>query len=356
MNNQLIYGIGLMSGTSLDGLDIVYVRFDKNDLSKFKILLSETIQYNDIWKRRLEYSIHSNKEDIQILDYDYGVFLGNKTQEFINKHNIIDLNLIASHGHTVFHQPEKGITLQVGDGQQISNITNCLVISDFRAQDIRLGGQGAPLVPIGDDLLFKDFDACINIGGFTNISYNSKDQRIAFDICPANIVLNYYSRKLGYEYDNKGLLAFKGVVNEKLLSELNQLKFYRMSPPKSLGLEWVQKFIFPLLDKYQIAPVDILRTFIEHVAHQISLVSKPFETILYSGGGVYNDFLISRIEELTNANIKLPDDEIINFKEALVFALLGLLKSQNKVNCLSSVTGAKKNHSSGEIFKPNNSD
>ncbi len=356
MNDDFFYAIGLMSGTSLDGLDIVYVQFKKKNLNNFEILAFETVSYSDVWKEKLQNGIQLSVEAIESLDVEYGVFLGRETQKFIEKNKINFIDFIASHGHTIFHQPQHGITLQIGSGQEIANQTNCKVICDFRAQDVLLGGQGAPLVPIGDQLLFSEFDACINLGGFANISFEKEQERIAFDICPVNIVLNHYSRKLGFEYDDKGVLASEGDINETLLEELNELAFYSINPPKSLGLEWVQQFIVPLLEKYQLETSVILRTFTEHAVQQISTIIQPFKRTLFTGGGVYNDFLIHRIKETVKTEIIVPRDEIINYKEALIFALLGLLKLQDKVNCLSSVTGAKKNHSSGRIFHPNNTD
>ena len=356
MNDDFFYVIGLMSGTSLDGLDIVYVKFQKSDYANFEILSAETISYSHIWKERLQSAINLDKNGTSVLHNEYGVFLGIKTKEFISKNNIQKLDFIASHGHTVFHQPEKGITLQVGDGEEILKATNCTVVADFRTQDVQLGGQGAPLVPIGDRLLFSGYQACVNLGGFANISYERNDLRIAFDICPVNIVMNYYSNKMGLEYDDKGIIASKGTIHQGLLKELNSLPFYSKKPPKSLGLEWVQQYVFPLVDKYKLDSHNILRTFLEHVAQQISQIIQPFDTILFTGGGVYNDFLIKRIEDIGKNNIIIPADDIINYKEALIFALLGLLKLQGQVNCLSSVTGAQKNHSSGKIFTTNNSD
>jgi len=356
MNDDFFYVIGLMSGTSLDGLDIVYVKFEKSDYANFEILLTETISYSDIWKERLQNAINLDKNGTSVLHNEYGVFLGIKTKEFISKNNIQKLDFIASHGHTVFHQPEKGITLQVGDGEEILKATNCTVVADFRTQDVQLGGQGAPLVPIGDRLLFSGYQACVNLGGFANISYEHNDLRIAFDICPVNIVMNYYTNKMGLEYDDKGALASKGTIHQALLEDLNNLTFYSKKSPKSLGLEWVQQYVYPLVDKYKLDSHNILRTFLEHVAQQISKTILPFDTILFTGGGVYNDFLIKRIEDIGKNNIIIPADHIINYKEALIFALLGLLKLEGQVNCLSSVTGAQKNHSSGKIFTLNNSD
>mgnify|MGYP001188560191 CR=1 FL=1 len=354
MKDEWIYAIGLMSGTSLDGLDIAYVKFYNEDFSNFEIVSAETVDYSNFWTQRLQNAIHLDERQISELHREYGIFLGKETQNFIRKNSITNLHFIASHGHTVFHQPEKGITLQVGDGQQISNFTNCTVVSDFRTQDVLLGGQGAPLVPMGDQLLFSEYDACLNLGGFANISYKSNEQRIAFDICPVNIVLNHFSKKIGFDYDDKGGIASQGKLDTKLLSTLNDLAFYNISPPKSLGFEWVQQCIFPIIENNQLESSTILRTFSEHIAQQISRTINPFDHVLFTGGGVYNDFIISKIREYSPSKIIIPSTKIINYKEALVFALLGLLKTQRKVNCLSSVTGAKKNHSSGIIFTPNN--
>ena len=353
MKGDLINAIGLMSGTSMDGLDIVAVKFSNKELHKFEIVHSDTINYAQYWVQRLQNAIDLNPAQITDLHHEYGVFLGNETKNFIRKNQITDIDFIASHGHTVFHQPEKGITVQVGDGQQISNLTNCTVVSDFRTQDVLFGGQGAPLVPIGDQLLFSEYDACVNLGGFANISFQSNHQRIAFDICPMNIVLNHYCRKMGFEYDDKGTFSSQGNVDGKLLAALNQLPYYQMNPPKSLGLEWVNEFVFPMLDKEPLEPFTILRTFSEHVVQQILEAIASFDSVLLTGGGVYHDFIIQKIKASSSSKIIIPSDAMINYKEALVFALLGLLKIQGKVNCLSSVTGAKKNHSSGAIFHPN---
>jgi len=357
MDSDFVYAIGLMSGTSLDGLDIVYVKFDQNNFNSFDILFTETISYTNSWKEKLQNGIKLPVEQIEKLDVEFGAFLGIETQKFIEKNKIYSIDFIASHGHTIFHQPENGITLQIGDGQEIANHTKCRVVCDFRAQDVQYGGQGAPLVPIGDELLFSNYDACVNLGGFANISFEKEGKRIAFDICPVNIVLNDFSRKVGLAYDNKGALASRGIINLQLLKELNEIEFYKLSPPKSLGLEWTHQYVYPLFNFTENTIETFLRTYIEHVAEQISTVIRPFTSVLFTGGGVYNDFLVSRIKDSVKPNIIIvPSDEIIEYKEALIFALLGLLKLQGKVNCLSSVTGAKKNHSSGRIFTPNNSD
>ncbi|WP_417800487.1 anhydro-N-acetylmuramic acid kinase [Tenacibaculum sp.] len=352
MQDNYIYCIGLMSGTSLDGIDLAYIKIHENSYKDFRIIQADTIAYSNQWKNKLQEAINYDKKDLQILDVDYGKFLGKILNNFIKEHRITKLDFIASHGHTILHQPEVGITLQIGNGQEIATITKKDVVCDFRTQDVVLGGQGAPLVPIGDRLLFSDYDYCLNLGGFANISYEENKRRIAFDICPVNIVLNYYTRKIGVEYDNDGRMASEGKINVELLRRLNALSFYQELPPKSLGLEWVQSTIFPLIDKEEADISTILRTFVEHVAMQIGNVVKNDATILVTGGGAFNTFLMKRIEFFAQTKIKQVSTELIDYKEALIFALLGVLKVQNKVNCLQSVTGAKKDHSSGNIFYP----
>lgn len=350
MKHNYTYCIGLMSGTSLDGIDLVYVKFNTKNYKDFKILALKTVAYTKNWKEKLKNAITYPKEKLIILDNAYGELLGKEINKFIEENKIKSVNFIASHGHTVFHQPEKGITLQIGNGQKIADITKQQVICDFRTQDVQLGGQGAPLVPIGDELLFADYKYCINLGGFANISFKKNGQRIAFDICPVNIVLNHYCNKLGLDYDNNGELSYKGKINKKLLKELNSLPFYNKSSPKSLGLEWVKKNIFMLINSFELEIKDILRTFVEHSAYQTGKLIKNNPSVLVTGGGSFNSFLMERIMYFANTKIELPNSELIEYKEALIFAFLGLLRSRNQINCLKSVTGATHNHCSGKIF------
>jgi len=350
MKNDWIYTIGLMSGTSLDGLDIVYVKFNKNNIEDFIIEYTATVKYPPKLKSELQNAI--KLKDVKPLDREYGQYLGDCVNKFIKNNSIKKIDFIASHGHTIFHQPNKGITLQIGNGQELATITQNLVVCDFRTQDVKLGGQGAPLVPVGDMLLFSEYDACVNLGGFANISFELISERIAFDICPVNIVLNYYTRNIGLEYDDEGNLANRGCVNKTLLKELESLPFYYQDPPKSLGLEWVEENVFPIIDAYQLTINDVLRTFVEHIVLQILHVISGKEKVLFTGGGVYNSFLMNELKERSTSKIIIPNKNLIEYKEALIFALLGLLKIRNQDNCLKSVTGASKNHSSGEIFYP----
>lgn len=352
MSKSDVFVIGLMSGTSLDGIDLVYVKFNNTDYKSFEIIYAKTYAYSVKWKKTLQKAIDFSNKELIVLDKEYGSFLGETINKLIASYRISKIDFIASHGHTILHQPKKGITLQIGNGQEIARITKTKVVCDFRTQDVKLGGQGAPLVPIGDELLFSDYDYCLNLGGFSNVSFKKDDKRIAFDICPVNIVLNHYVGKLGLDYDNNGEIASKGVLNSKLLIKLNELAFYQKEPPKSLGLEWVKLCVFPLIDSLETDIPTILRTFVEHIALQISKIMTPNNSILITGGGAFNTFLIQRIEAAANVKVLLSNQQLINFKEALIFAFLGLLRVDNQVNCLSSVTGAKKDHSSGVIFYP----
>jgi anhydro-N-acetylmuramic acid kinase len=351
MNTAYTYSIGLMSGTSLDGLDLVYVKFNKDRYTDFEILRSATIPYSEKWKTILQNAIQYSAEELVDLDMRYGDFLADRVLDFVTINSITKIDFIASHGHTVFHQPEKGCTLQVGNGQVIATRTKQKVVCDFRTQDVKMGGQGAPLVPIGDELLFSKYEYCINLGGFSNVSFRQNTSRIAFDICPVNIVLNFYVSKLGKEFDDKGALASKGLINEKLLQKLNELDFYKKQPPKSLGLEWVQEQVFPLIDEMETDVQVILRTFVEHIAIQISKIIQANSDVLFTGGGVFNSFLMHRIQILSSNTVQNIPEELVNYKEALIFSFLGLLRVQNEVNCLKSVTGASHDHSSGVIFE-----
>ena len=352
MNKKEIFAIGLMSGTSLDGIDLVYVKFLKNEYSFFEIIHAETVSYTTEWKLLLQQAIHLSSDALLDLDVVYGKHLGSVLVDFILNYKITEIDFIASHGHTVLHQPEEGITLQIGSGVEIAKITQQKVVSDFRTQDVKLGGQGAPLVPIGDELLFSKYDFCLNLGGFSNVSFKKESKRIAFDICPVNIVLNHYANKIGLEYDADGSIASEGQLNKSLLEKLNTLAFYTKEAPKSLGLEWVQQEIFPLIDAIEEDVASILRTFVAHIAIQISKIIKDSDSVLITGGGVFNSFLMQEIENYSNIEIVQASDAVINYKEALIFALLGLLKVDNQINCLKNVTGAHKNHSSGVVCLP----
>ena len=346
--------IGVMSGTSLDGLDLAHIEFNFEDKWSFRIIDAETIDYPKEWKLTLKNLVTNSLEELRNIDQEYTSFLASTINDFIKKNQIIDLDAVCSHGHTALHQPDKGLTYQIGNQKGISKLIEKTVVCDFRVQDVELGGQGAPLVPIGDELLFSNYDYCLNLGGFANISTKINSTRIAYDICPVNIVLNYYVSKLGFDFDENGKLALSGNLNTELFSKLNDLEYYNSNPPKSLGLEWVRDVIFPIIDGYELSVEDVLRTFVEHCAFQISseVNKKEAASVLVTGGGVYNSFLIDCIKNFTSNKIVIPDKSLIEYKEALIFGLLGVLKLRGEINCLSSVTGAKNDHSSGQIYYP----
>ena len=339
-----------MSGTSVDGLDICYVSFDNHDPSKYEIIDCETVNYDDNLKIKLKNIIKLDNNQIKQIDDEFGEFIGLSVIKFINKNKLHKPDLISSHGHTVFHEPEYNKTLQIGNGEIINKITKIKTVNNFREQDIQLGGQGAPLVPIGDKLLFDDYKYCLNLGGFTNISVKDSRTIFAYDICPLNTVLNHYANKLGYECDLGGKLSKKGVINIDLFNELNDLDYYKKSYPKSLGIEFVIENIFPITEKYKIKEVDILATYIEHASFQIKRNIDNGSKVLLTGGGTFNNNLIKTLNHDSKINFIVPDKTIINYKESLIFALLGYLKINGKVNCLRSVTGASNDHSSGDIY------
>ena len=345
--------IGVMSGTSLDGIDLAHIYIKYQDTWTFEIKQYETHSYEKEWVNILQDLVVHSQNNLNKIDIDYTKYLAATISRFIKQNQIQNIDAVCSHGHTALHQPEKGLTYQIGNLSILASLINIKVICDFRVQDVKLGGQGAPLVPIGDALLFDRYDFCLNLGGFANISYD-ENQRIAYDICPVNIVLNHYARQLGFNYDNRGEIASSGIVNTTLLKALNALPFFSLKHPKSLGLEWVNTNVFSLIDYYGLEAVDVLRTYVEHIAIQITKVLnlKKQASVFVTGGGAFNDYLIDRIKSFTSNSIIRPSDEIINYKEALIFGFLGVLKMRNEVNCLASVTGAKYDHSSGEIYHP----
>ncbi len=345
--------VGVMSGTSLDGVDLALLHFHfDSEKWAFEIGVAETIGYNELWVQRLKTAVNFNENELQELNHTYTQLLGNIIRSFIEKHQLENIDAVCSHGHTILHQPQNGFTLQIGNLPELATTCQQKVVCDFRVQDVQLGGQGAPLVPIGDRMLFSDFDYCLNLGGFSNISFEQGGNRIAFDISPVNTVLNFYANQLGLDYDDRGKIAQSGNLNSGLFIALNNLDFYQKPFPKSLGFEYVKEIVLPLMESFAIATEDKMRTFVEHVALQIAN-ALPLKQgkLLITGGGAYSDFLIARTQfYLPEIAITIPEPKILEFKEALIFGLLGVLKLRNEINVLSSVTGAKKNHSSGTIF------
>ena len=345
------YVIGLMSGTSLDGVDLVYVKFNQDEEWNFEVINSKTYQYEDSVTELLTHISRKSLDEVKKIDIEYSKKLAILISQFIDEFSINKIDFISSHGHTAIHDPSNSFTYQIGNLPILSKQTNHNVICDFRVQDIELGGQGAPLVPVGEKYLFHEYDSFINLGGFANISYHTEGSLIAYDICPVNIVLNNLSKKIGKDFDDKGAIASSGKLILNLYRELEKLEYYQSSPPKSLGIEWVDANIFPLIKKYFDYPIeDLLNTLSNHIANQISNNLNDIDKVLVTGGGAYNDYLIDIIRSKTDSEIIIPSKNIIEFKEALIFAFLGVLRYLNINNCYSSVTGASKDHCSGKIF------
>lgn len=346
--------IGLMSGTSLDGLDMCCVTFRlDNGKWDYTILKAEDEEYPEEIKAKL-----ANAQNMSALNYarfnsDYGIYLGTRVKAFIDRYGLKP-DAIASHGHTIFHQPSVRFTAQIGSGAGIATESGVDCICDFRTTDVALYGQGAPLVPVGDRALFADYDYCLNMGGFSNISFDSGEYRSAYDISPVNYVMNHYTRSIGLEYDKDGQMARGGKVCDELLEKLNSLDFYSQQGPKSLGREWVESDVIPLIDSYDINIEDKLATFCEHVAIQIGKHIKGGKVLL-TGGGALNKYLVERMSaKAPQCQYIVPDKMTVNFKEALIFAFLGMLYLCDIPNCLSSVTGAKYSCIGGAMYKAGN--
>lgn len=345
--------LGVMSGTSLDGIDLVGVNFVCGETWEFSIEAAQTIGYTDVWRDRLTNLHQASETQIRAENEVYTKFLAKTILEFIEAHNLREIEAVCSHGHTLFHQPEKGYTFQLGNIKKLAEFLGYPVVCDFRIQDVALGGQGAPLVPIGDQLLFSEYDACLNLGGFANVSKTIEGQLIAYDLAAVNTVLNTLSQKKGKPYDKGGQWAKKGSLISPFFKALETLDFYNKEAPKSLGIEWVDSEIFPLLDKYKTEEIDdLLHTYAVHIGKQIGASFRSNIKVLATGGGVKNDFLMQQIKTHSAAEIIIPTEEIVDFKEALIFALLGVLRLRDEINCLSSVTGSSKDHSTGIIYFP----
>ncbi len=345
--------IGLMSGTSLDGLDIAACAFQKDSHWHYKIEFAQTISYSEKLIKALQHLDAASAFEYARTDHELGRFFGIQVSKFINESGF-QANYISSHGHTVFHQPEKHFTTQIGHPSAIAALTKTPVIGDFRTVDVHLDGQGAPLVPVGDLHLFPKYKYCLNLGGIANISAKGGEEIVAFDICIANMALNFLAQKNGKLFDLDGEIAGSGKVIPSLLEQLNRIEFHDQLPPKSIGKEWFDSELKPLLENSLRAEktANVMATTCEHIAIQIARQTSEPGTILMTGGGAKNHFLVQRISELSVSKIYIPNTELIEFKEALIFAFLGALHVRKEVNVLKSVTGSSQSHIGGCIYTP----
>jgi anhydro-N-acetylmuramic acid kinase len=355
--------IGTMSGSSLDGLDIAFVEFhEQGGKWNYQIMEADCYAYPEEWVAKLKNAIHLTARDYLLLHADYGHYTGKLVNQFIEQRQLnYKVSLIASHGHTTFHIPAGRMTGQLGDGAAIAAETGLPVVSDLRAMDVALGGQGAPIVPIGEKLLLTDYDYFLNIGGIANISLNA-EHYIAFDVCAANRVLNMLVNETGASFDAGGAIAASGSVNQPLLKELNELDYYSLPYPKSLANDFGTDTVYPIIKKSGLTIPDALRTYTEHIALQINKgigILRPHQPatsnkkLLATGGGALNSFLINCLSaQLQEQGIGLvvPENNLVNFKEALIMAFIGVLRWRQEYNVLSSVTGASRDSIGGALW------
>ncbi|MBS1776859.1 MAG: anhydro-N-acetylmuramic acid kinase [Bacteroidetes bacterium] len=353
--------IGLMSGSSLDGLDICFAHLhEARGKWKYEIVASNCIAYTSDLAYRLLRAAQLDVSGFLLLHTDYGRWIGERINDFIEQYDLSNkVHFIASHGHTVYHNPKLRTTSQIGDGATIAATTGLPVISDLRALDVALGGQGAPIVPIGDKLLFGAYDYWLNIGGIVNLTVRKDDQLQAFDVCTGNQALNILAQKEGQDFDKNGLLAKRGVVLTDLIGELNSQEYFRKSPPKSLSNDEAKALVFPALLESPRDNLDLLRTMVQHIAEQVALAASRFPhgkdkaSMLVTGGGAFNDFLIETLSsELLPYQIEVvvPGEQEVKYKEALVMALIGALRWREETNVLASVTGAQRDSISGALW------
>lgn len=346
----MIYrAIGIMSGSSLDGLDIAFTELTETGGKwSYSIIEADCIEYNDEFKIKLSQAINMPALNYQLLHTEYGHYIGEEVNKFIEKYSLHHkVHLIASHGHTTFHLPAKKMTAQLGDGAAIAAETKLPVITDLRALDVALGGQGAPIVPIGEKLLFEGYNYFLNIGGIANISINTGGKYIAYDVCAANRVLNMLANEKGFEFDESGKMAAAGKINEQLLSLLNDLDYYKQLFPKSLANSFGTDMVYPIIKQSGLTVEDSLRTYTEHICMQLLSAFKNNDQqnskLLVTGGGAFNSFLIKRLTELlqqNNVEVVVPDENTVKYKEAVIMALIGVLRWREETNVLPSVTGA----------------
>ena len=355
--------IGLMSGSSLDGLDIAYTRFTEiSGKWSFELLEAECVPYPDALAAELGKAHTLGVPAFLRLHTGYGHYLGEQINHFIKKYNLQHkVHFIASHGHTVWHEPAARTTAQIGDGAAIAGWTLLPVISDLRNMDVALGGQGAPIVPIADRMLLSEYDFCLNIGGIANVTIN-REEPIAFDICPANQLLNHFALRSDKAYDDRGEMARVGSSSPAVLEKINQVAFYNLSSPKSLHNGFVTEEVLPHFEELNDSHHDALHTSTRHIAAQIAKALEPYrdptleQKMIITGGGAFNDFLVETLkEELYKTGpieVVIPDEQTIKFKEAIAMALMGTLRWREETNVLQSVTGATTNSVGGAMWLP----
>jgi anhydro-N-acetylmuramic acid kinase len=351
--------LGVMSGTSCDGLDLALCRFvGEFPQVDFEVLSAHCFEYSAEWREKLQNAMHLSALDLTILEDQWSRKVANNILTFIEDAPEKP-ELIGFHGHTIFHQPHNGFTVQMGSGATLSRLTRIDTICNFRQQDVALGGQGAPLVPMGEKWLFVAYAGFMNLGGFSNVTQRIEEEdgsetMIAYDVCALNIVLNKLCGELNLPFDAEGKIAARGSISSDLLIALNEIKYFQSGKKGSLGLEWVEKDVLPVIEQYRetksLSIETIIATFTEHCAIQCSN-AMPDGRYLLSGGGTHNITLIDSIRKHSNAQIEVPNKLLNDFKEAIIFAFLAGLRASELPNTLTSVTGASRSGSNGAYYK-----
>jgi len=353
------YILGLMSGSSLDGLDIALIFFsdDFYESNEWRLVQSATIPYSPEWVERLKSAVY-NKE-VDEIHNNFGTYLGTLVNEFL-LNTKIHPELIALHGHTLYHRPEDHISLQLGAAQALADRTNFPAMDNFRIQDILLGGQGAPLAPTVEHWLFSKHKIFLNIGGIVNISSHLSGNIVGFDIGPGNQLLNTLSQEVGMAYDEGGQLGKKGIVIKAVLNQAKENEFYRKAYPKSLSNQWVQQEVIPIFQNREYPIEDRMATAIELIGWSLEIaldqMNITHQKIIVTGGGAFNTTLIDHLQRFSlNSNNQLivASEEIVNYKEAILMGLMGFLNITGSNNIFGISTGSKINHCAGNLCVPN---
>ncbi len=358
--------LGLMSGSSLDGLDIAYCTFEvdaskkENPIVNWNMLEAATLPFSEKWQVRLGHLPAQSALIFAKSNTYFGYYMGELVNTFL-KESSIQPDFIASHGHTIFHYPNERCTVQIGDGAALAATTGLPVVCDFRTTDIALDGEGTPLAPIADKYLFGGYDFYLNIGGIANISCSVGERMIAFDVGAANQVFNRLANLAGQDFDKDGKLAAEGNLLTGLYYKINQLPYFEQDYPKSLDNQWLQHHIVKTYLEEEGSVSDKLRTACEQLAFQVhqsvkkicyeEKLRKERYTMFLSGGGVFNNYLIACLKNYCpQIDFVIPEKKIIQFKEAALIALLGVLRMEGLPNCLASVTGAKRDSVGGAVY------
>lgn len=347
-----------MSGTSLDGLDLCAVEFERtNGRWTYRIHAFETIPYRGtLWPEHLTAAYRDRGALRTQVSHEFALWCQGQWLDFGARHQFA-AHAVAHHGHTVEHDPLRGITVQIGHEASAFASSPIPVVGDFRSGNVARGGQGAPLVPLADRDLFEDFAVCVNLGGFSNASWtDGGGLRRAGDLGPCNGLLNPLAGELGRDYDPEGTYAATGTARPT--PDLEKLHYYGAPFPKSLGREWMETDFLPAFNaKRPNRTEDALATASAHIAWSIAqglrAANAPKGPALLSGGGAYNTDLIRRLRETAPEwEWTVAPKDILEAKEALAFAYLGLLRLRGEPNVLASYAGGTADGCDGSIFGP----